>query len=244
MFTTEQQARKEQILKMFANGMVDEAQFFELKALTDAEAQSKLEREGDLVDIIKGISTIGMTFPELMNARFNEKPLFSPEVVLNFAREQGWMFKNSKAETAEEAEKKIRKQRTVREGLKLFEIQPPGARGAPATIFKGDTFPVEIGTKMVWLFQQDGDLEANLLNLKLEGEEVDIYLASDEGKAEVANWVNWIKENGAKALGTPVAETTEEVLEVAEPVTEQVADVADVAEEVSEEKTHGKKRKH
>jgi hypothetical protein len=73
----------------------------------------------------------------------------------------------------------------------VFSIQPTGAVGAPTKIMKEDDFPVlGIGSKMVWLFNEPGDLTKKLLGCAVP--EAKDFLASEEGKQFTKKWADWI----------------------------------------------------
>lgn len=82
--------------------------------------------------------------------------------------------------------------RTPKTGQVLFSVQPPNAKGAAATIMKGQAFPVTFGAKFEWLKTQPGDLSANLMKLADKSPEAQTYLKTPEGKAEVKKWVDWM----------------------------------------------------
>lgn len=201
MFTAQQQSRKQEIIALFSQGTVDDKLFAELKQLNEAEKQAKVEREGEVAGLANSIGEIQLTFAELMSLQFNNKPLFASTEIMDYARGQGWKFAGAVA--SDSGEQKTRKTRTPKEGLLLIEIQPPGAKGGAARILKGDKLPAQgIGAKMLWLAQQPGDLAENLMAKSVKSQEVQDYLASDEGKAEFKQWLDFIAKHAPTKADT------------------------------------------
>lgn len=205
MFTAQQQSRKQEIIALFAQGTVDDKLFAELKEINKAEQQAKVEREGQVAEIVKGIGELQLSFAELMSQKFNDRPLFQSVDIMDYARGQGWKFAGAVSTAPAGTEGKVRKGRTKPEGLILFEIQPPDAKGSPTTIFKGKELPaksLEFGKKFLWLSQQPGNLADNLMARAVKSEEVQEYLKTEEGKAEFKKWVDYITEHAPKKPGT------------------------------------------
>lgn len=206
LLTQEQQKKRDEILaRINKDGITDEL-FQALKKIDDEARQLGIEREGNIQNVVDGIRQIEprITFAELMAQAKDGKPLFDSTEIMDYARGQGWKMPGATSSSVQSADgaTKTRKTRTTKEGTILFEIQPPKAKGAATRILKGDPFPaLGIGTKLVWLFQQEGDLAENLMARKANNPEVDAYLATDEGKAEFQKWVKYIAENAPKKLG-------------------------------------------
>jgi hypothetical protein len=84
-----------------------------------------------------------------------------------------------------------RRKRTPNPELVIFKIQPPGAKGAPTAIHRGE-LPAKMGAKLQWLLQREGDLESNLMTC-VDSDEARAYLANEEGKIFLEKLLNWIK---------------------------------------------------
>jgi hypothetical protein len=52
--------------------------------------------------------------------------------------------------------------------------------------------PTERLPKSSSLVEMEGDLATNLMKFKIDDPEVDTYLATDEGKAEIQKWLDWM----------------------------------------------------
>lgn len=202
MFTAQQQSRKQEIIALFAQGTVDDKLFAELKEINKVEQQAKVEREGHVAEIVKGIGELQLTFAELMSQQFGNKPLFASTEIMDYARGHGWKFAGAVNTSAAGTDGNTRQARTKREGVLLFEVQPPGHKGGATKIYKGDKFPAQgIGAKLIWLSQQPGNLADNLMGRAVQSQDVQDYLKTAEGEAEFKKWVNYITEHAPKKPG-------------------------------------------
>jgi hypothetical protein len=226
VFTVQDETRMQEIVKQFAVGNVSEDLFGELRSLNQKKETFKIEREGKVSEVKQAIVTLSMTFAEVMATNDNGVQHFSKDTFLAFAKAQGWLN-----QVIASLDKKPTKQAKTKDGLLLFEVQPPKAKGPSTKIYKGDAFPLNgIGAKLVWLVQQEGNLKDNLMNHCSDSAETLEYLGTDEGKAEIAKWIDYIAMNAPSAGGV----TEEEAQEATETATEEVETVVET-EEVAEE---------
>lgn len=175
-----------------------------LKEMDKAEAQAKAEREADLLDIFKGIAETKLTLSELFSYRNKEgQTLFSTEQLKEYCQFINLIPKAGKAPKAKATGSTTPK--ATSNELVLFTINTPKdlkLKGPTTTIYKGKAFPIlkdgALPAKFFWLYNQPGNLEDNLNVFVEQTPEASAYLDSAEGKAEVANWVKFIKDNGDK----------------------------------------------
>lgn len=90
-----------------------------------------------------------------------------------------------------------RRKRTSNPELVIFKIQPPGAKGAPMTIHRGE-LPQKMGAKLEWLVKQEGELKDNLLAC-VDSDEAREYLANEDGQMFLENLLVRIKSFTATA---------------------------------------------
>ena len=226
-FTSQDETRMQEIVDEFARGNLSEDLFKELKKLQQNKEEFAQKREDEVGKVKQAVIGIALTFDELMTTEVDGKQYFSKEVFLEYGRGNGWIPKYATAASASttesEEEKKQRKTRTVKEGLVLFEIQPPNSKGGATKIYKAELvdgkatpeFPMagkhpNPGAKMLWLFQQEGDLRDNLMSYKVDSTEVANYLESEEGQLEVDKWIDWMNTNCPIKLAEEANKPTEE----------------------------------
>ena len=86
------------------------------------------------------------------------------------------------------------------EALKLFSIQTEGSVGTPTNIYRGEqTLPL-LTEKLFSLYNQEGNLLENLLQHKVKSQEVDEYLATDQGQSQLIKLLSWITIESKRKL--------------------------------------------
>ncbi len=179
---------KEELLVKLANG--DTSILPKLTSFIDRENKAKESRKQMLGETFASIFNLDISFKELMEATYNNEPLYQDTDVKHYAENRGWLKAGKGGASLAE---KIARTRKPREGTLIFSIQPTGAVGAPTKIMKEDDFPIlGIGSKMVWLFKEPGDMTKKLLSCAVP--EAKDFLASEEGKQFTKKWADWISK--------------------------------------------------
>ena len=144
----------------------------------------KTDRVKVIDDIVNQIVTYGITLDQLA----------SHAELRNWAVPRASMTSEvvSRA-AASDGESKKRRTRTPNPELVIFKIQPPGAKGAPLMIRRGEV-PTKVGSKLEWLLGQDGELRDKLMSA-VDSEAAKEYLANEEGQLFLENLENWIKSS-------------------------------------------------
>lgn len=184
MFNTEQKTRKQQIIAILSQGSVDPELLQELSTLNEQEKQAEIEREGEIVDTIKAVKELGITFTEVQ-----KEVNFPAGEIIGYLTAHGLMKGRGTG---------TRGPNKLHPGIHLFNVRQPNTIGAPTKIYADNgkvVFP-KWGERMNWLKTQP-DVYVTLKDMQVNSDEARSFLTSDEGEAELQRLVTWVENGGS-----------------------------------------------
>ena len=183
MLKAEQIPRRQDILTEIANGSTDAKLFKELQDLHTKEAKMKEERAGEIAGLKKSIEDLNIQFSEI-HSLFPIEQIKTVATALGLISEPTAKGKGKGKAKGQGVSKKT--------GDILIQIASPSGRGQPAKYNKGQDLPQYVSASFKTLFEaHKQNFEAELA--KHFTDEGKAYFATEEGKAELAKLVDYVK---------------------------------------------------
>lgn len=204
MFTNEQKARKQEIIYILSQGSIDTDLIQELTELNAIEKQAEIEREGEIVETIKAVKELGITFTEIQ-----KEVNFPASEIINYLTVNGFMKGRLMGN---------RSPNKAHSGIHLFNIRQPNSIGAPTKVYSENgkiIFP-KWGDRMNWLKTQN-DVYSTLKDMQMNTDEARTLLTSDEGEAELQRFVTWVENGGYIPLPSSTPTNTNQAADPFKP---------------------------
>jgi len=190
MSSTENRARKQELLSTLTLGSTDKGLFDELLRLNEAEEKSKEERQGSVAGLLKSISDLGVQLSEIESA-FSNDQISEVALARRIVRPDARGIRSSRAGTSSAVAHSRRSKKTS-EAL----ITVASERGFPATYNRGQTLPHFVQKSFKGLFERSGDN----FERELAGHFTDAgksYFVTEAGEKELAKFINFVKTRKA-----------------------------------------------
>lgn len=168
------------------NGNMNEEEFAELAKLSRAKQQLREGRTALITSLQQSLRNEGVTIHELYSAA--EIAAAVPTRHGELARPASWGKQPRKAGAS--AKHWVRQ----KSGLVLIQVNRPGSLGTPCRYCKGQQMAYYVPANLKQL--DDGNLEANLERCYTEDGKQ--YFATDEGRAELARLVEYVRTGKVK----------------------------------------------
>jgi hypothetical protein len=183
----ENEARLRELGIKAVQGQMTDEEFAELAQLSRAKQQVRVERENLISDLQARLRAQGVTIQELYTAAEIAAAARSSGEGLGLRVASGRQAVKPGSGTT----KTWVRQKT---GLTLLQIDRPGTQGMPCRYCKGQLLARYVPATLKQL--DDGNLEANLERYYTdEGKQ---YFATDEGRAELARLVEYVRTSKVK----------------------------------------------
>jgi hypothetical protein len=182
----ENEARLRELGIKAVQGQMTDEEFAELAQLSRAKQQLRVERIKLISDMQASLRSQGITIQELYTAA----------EIAAAARSsgEGLGLRVTGGKQAVKPEGRTRTWVRQKTGLTLLQIDKPGSHGMPCRYCKGQLLARYVPASLKQL--DDGHLEANLERYyTVEGKE---YFATDEGRAELARLVQYVRGGKVK----------------------------------------------
>ncbi len=184
MLTLQKNTRKQELVALISEGSTDKSIFEELMSLNEVEVVVKRARAENIAQLLKSIAELEVQFTEIHSA-------FPLNQIEEVAISLG-LLRSKSTSLGVRSARAIAVRDTRRTGVILIRVANLSGMGAPATYNQGQAMPRHVPKAFKSLFERsDGLFDAELA--KHFTDEGRAYFAGEEGRKELAKFVNFVK---------------------------------------------------